>query len=60
MRVLLTASPKSLVGFDRMTRLPNLGLSSIVANLDRNLYDIKIVDLIVTGRNPQKNIYIDR
>jgi radical SAM superfamily enzyme YgiQ (UPF0313 family) len=37
-----------------MTRLPNLGLSSIAANLDRNLCDIKIVDLIVAGRNPQK------
>jgi len=52
MRVLLVASEKGSLGFDRMTRLPNFGLSSIAANLDKSICDVKVVDLIVSGRKP--------
>ncbi len=52
MRVLLVANPKTTLGFDRIMRLPNLGLCSIAANLDRNICDVKLVDLVIAGRKP--------
>ncbi len=54
MRVLLVASSRSMAGFDMTTRLPNLGLNSIAANLDRDLCEVKVVDLVVAGRKPRK------
>jgi radical SAM superfamily enzyme YgiQ (UPF0313 family) len=54
MRVLLVGSPKKGLGFDRITRLPNIGLSSIAANLDKTLCEVKIVDLLVAGFRPYK------
>lgn len=38
---------------DRFVRLPNLGLCSIAANADRNLSEIKVLDLIAAGRFPR-------
>jgi len=58
LRILLVASPKTIMGFDRVTRLPNLGLCSIAANLDRNICDVKVVDLVVAGRKPRN--YLQR
>jgi radical SAM superfamily enzyme YgiQ (UPF0313 family) len=52
MRVLLAASSRSMVGFDITTRLPNLGLNSIAANLDKQLCDVKIADMVVAGNKP--------
>jgi len=54
MRVLLVGSAKKSRGFDRIARLPNLGLSSIAANLDKTICDIKTVDLLVAGKNPSE------
>jgi len=54
MRVLLVSSPQSVLAFDRITRLPNLGLCSIAANLDRSMCQVKIVDLILAGRKPER------
>lgn len=51
MRVLLVASHKVLVGFDRMTRLPNGGLSSIAGNIDPDLAEVKIIDLVLRRHN---------
>ena len=41
-----------MVGFDITTRLPNLGLNSIAANLDKQLCDVKIADMVVAGNKP--------
>jgi len=54
MRVLLVGSPKKNLGFDRIARLPNIGLSSIASNLDKTICDVKIADLLVAGRKPYK------
>lgn len=31
-------------------RIPNLGICSLAANIDRNLYDVKVIDLIAVKR----------
>ena len=54
MRILLVGSPKKNIGFDRIARLPNIGLSSIASNLDKSICDVKIVDLLVAGYRPYK------
>lgn len=54
MRILLVASSRSMAGFDMTTRLPNLGLNSIAGNLDRDLCEVKVVDLVVSGSKPRK------
>ncbi len=53
-RILLIASPKTVMGFDRVTRLPNLGLNSITANISDPDVDVKIVDLVVARQNIHK------
>ncbi len=53
-RILLVASSIVVEGYDRGIRLPNIGLSSIAANLDSDFSDIKILDLVQSRRNPQK------
>lgn len=57
MRVLLVANQETEFGLDRSIRLPNLGLSSIAGNLDRELCEVKVVDLVVAGRNPRKRLH---
>ena len=54
MQILLVGSPKKNIGFDRIARLPNIGLSSIASNLDKSICDVKIVDLLVAGRKPHQ------
>lgn len=55
MRALLVSAPKSVLGFDRFVRLPNLGLNSLAANTDKRLCEVKVLDLhvviIKTGLN---------
>ncbi len=41
-------------GVDLLFRIPNLGLCSLAANIDRKQNDIKVVDLIVSGKRPLK------
>lgn len=50
LRVLLVGSPKSILGFAQLARVPNIGLCSIAANLDKADCEVKIVDLILRGR----------
>lgn len=57
-RILLVGNPKVVMGFDRIMRLPNLGLCSIAGNLDRNICEANVVDLVVAGRRPR--IYFQR
>jgi anaerobic magnesium-protoporphyrin IX monomethyl ester cyclase len=51
MRILLVAMPDGMIGWDRLTKVPNLGLSSIAGSVDRG-HHVKILDLNVAGRNP--------
>jgi len=37
-----------------MIKIPNLGLCSIASNLDKNYCDVKVLDLTIAGRNPEK------
>ena len=50
MRVLLVANPNTLHWWDCVGRMPNLGLCSIAANLDRDVCTVRVVDLVVLGR----------
>ncbi|MBN2415991.1 cobalamin-dependent protein [bacterium] len=52
MRILLVSSPKTIIGFDRVTKLPNLGLSSIAANVFGENICIKILDLVLVRNKP--------
>jgi radical SAM superfamily enzyme YgiQ (UPF0313 family) len=54
MRALLVSAPKSVLGFDRFVRLPNLGLTSIAANTDKELCEVKVLDLHVVNKNRPK------
>jgi anaerobic magnesium-protoporphyrin IX monomethyl ester cyclase len=54
MRILLVGSPKTIVGFDRVTKLPNLGLNSIAANILSNTIDVKILDLVLVNHRPDQ------
>ncbi|NOX47351.1 MAG: radical SAM protein [Chlorobi bacterium] len=54
MRILLVGNPRTVMGFNRLTKIPSLNLASLAANLDEGLAEIKIADLVVKDRNPQK------
>ena len=56
MRVLLIGNPRTVMGFNRLTKIPSLNLASLAANVDKGLAEIKIADLIVKDRNPQKHL----
>ncbi len=50
-KILLVANPDSYFGVDMLFRIPNLGLCSLAANIDRSLFEVKVIDLIaVRGR----------
>ncbi|MBN1638057.1 MAG: B12-binding domain-containing radical SAM protein, partial [Ignavibacteriales bacterium] len=51
-RVLLVSTQRALMGFDLYARIPNLGLNSLAANVDQELFDVRIVDLICAGKKP--------
>ena len=57
MRVLLVSSPKTIIGFDRITRLPNLGLNSIAANIQNKNFDVKVLDLVLAIKDPGQTLY---
>ena len=54
MRVLLVGNPRTVMGFNRLTKIPSLNLASIAANLDDGLVEVKIADLVIKDRNPKK------
>ncbi|MBN2572406.1 MAG: B12-binding domain-containing radical SAM protein [Ignavibacteriales bacterium] len=49
-RVLLVSTQRALMGFDLYARIPNLGLNSLAANIDKNLFDVRVVDLVCVGK----------
>jgi len=51
--VLLVANQRNLMGFDRMAKIPNLGLSSIAGNMNKEVCEVKIIDLIIAD-DPDK------
>jgi len=51
---LLTASSKTVGGFEYFLRIPNGGLASIAANTDPSICTIKILDLVIVQSNPLK------
>ncbi len=57
MRILLVGSPKAVMGFDRLARLPNLGLNSIAAQIDKK-HEVKVLDLVIAGKKYEK-FYFD-
>jgi len=54
MKILLVANNSICFGFDMLFRVPNLGICSVAANIDRSVNEVRVVDLIVAGRHPQK------
>jgi radical SAM superfamily enzyme YgiQ (UPF0313 family) len=42
------------MGFNRLTKIPSLNLASLAANVDKNLCEVKIADLVVKDKDPQK------
>ena len=54
MRILLVSSPRTVIGFDRATKLPNLGLNSIAGNISGDDVDIRILDLVLAGNEPSR------
>ena len=56
-RILLLSMPNTTFGFDRMSRMPNLGLCSIAGNIDEDLIDdIAIIDLVTVRSNIRKYV----
>lgn len=53
-RILLVANPDTYFGVDMLFRIPNLGLCSLAANTDRNICDVKVVDLIAVKKKYKK------
>ncbi|MBM4157212.1 MAG: B12-binding domain-containing radical SAM protein [Ignavibacteria bacterium] len=53
-KILLVNNHKSIFAYDRILKIPNIGLGSIAANLENGLADVKILDLIVAEKNPLK------
>jgi len=57
LKILLAGSPASIMGFDRLIRLPNIGLASMAAQLDRSVCQVKIADLIAAGSKRKSLLY---
>jgi len=55
-RVLLVGNPKTVMGFNRLTKIPSLNLASLAANIDENICEVKVADLVVKDSNPQKTL----
>ena len=54
MKVLLVGNPRTVMGFNRLTKIPSLNLASLAANVDEGLCEVKIADLVARDSNPQK------
>jgi radical SAM superfamily enzyme YgiQ (UPF0313 family) len=53
MKILLVANPQNYFGIDLFFRIPNLGLCSIAGNLNGESTNVKVLDLILAGKNPK-------
>ena len=56
LKVLLVGNPRTVMGFNRLTKIPSLNLASLAANVDEGLIDVKIADLVVKARKSQKTL----
>jgi len=56
LKVLLVGNPRTVKGFNRLTKIPSLNLASIAANIDENICEVKVADLVVKDSNPQKTL----
>lgn len=54
MKVLLVGNPRTVKGFNRLTKLPSLNLASLAANVDEGVADIRVLDLVLRDREPLK------
>ena len=54
MKVLLVGNPRTVKGFNRLTKLPSLNLASLAANVDEGLAEIRILDLVLRDKHPLK------
>ncbi|MCB2221295.1 MAG: B12-binding domain-containing radical SAM protein [Bacteroidetes bacterium] len=51
MKVLLVGNPRTVMGFNRLTKLPSLNLASLASNVEEDLAEIKVADLVLKQRN---------
>lgn len=54
MKVLLVGNPRTVKGFNRMTKLPSLNLASLAANVDDGVAEIRILDLVLKDSDPRR------
>ena len=54
MKLLLASSPRTLVGYNRLLKIPNIGFCSLAANIDEGICEIKIADLTIVKKNAFK------
>ncbi|MEZ5082879.1 MAG: radical SAM protein [Bacteroidales bacterium] len=62
MRVLLVGNPRTVMGFNRLTKLPSLNLASLAANVDEGVAEIKVADLVIYAKKANqvlKDILLD-
>lgn len=52
MKALLVGNPRTVKGFNRMTKVPSLNLASLAANVNKDECEVKIADLVLHDRNP--------
>ena len=54
MRVLLVGNPRTVMGFNRLTKLPSLNLASLAAHVDPGMAEVKVADLVLKDRKAGK------
>lgn len=54
MKVLLVGNPRTVQGFNRLTKLPSLNLASLAANVEEGLAKIVVADMVLMQRNASK------
>ena len=54
MKVLLVGNPRTVMGFNRLTKLPSLNLASLAANVDEGVADIKVADLVLYPKKAKR------
>ncbi|MBN2174359.1 MAG: B12-binding domain-containing radical SAM protein [Bacteroidales bacterium] len=62
MKVLLVGNPRTVMGFNRLTKLPSLNLASLAANVDDGIAEIRIADLVLYAKKANqvlKSILLD-
>lgn len=54
MKVLLVGNPRTVMGFNRLTKLPSLNLASLAANIEEGLAEVKIADMVLKQKHAEK------